>query len=782
MSTSGMRDRMYAVAWFACVVSGCASLSVPRIDPTGERIFAEPPVAARPPARAEPPVGRPDEGLALTLSPRLTVAPVGSEVVLLAGVRGSDSYLRTNQRLEWSLAPGGVGHFVAVGKGGLTDLLLGDFTRPRKIDNTFAVGSTSRRFVWLNRGTPTTSDDVCVLSGQGWITLSSPIEGTSRVTVLAPHVPAWDARLRTATVHWVDAQWQFPPPAINPAGTRHAFTTTVVRHSDGAPCAGWPVRYEIVDGPPAGFAPEGASTVEVATDAAGQAVAEIFQTEPGPGTNRINIQVFRPAPNDETSTGRLLLGSGTTLKTWTAAELDVRKTATATVGMGGTLRYTIEISNPGSLPAEDVTLVDQLPDGLSYLQSKPAAEQSAGKLTWRLGQLAAGQSRVLELACRAEQRGSVTNCVDATAAGGLKAADCATTTVMPAVVDVSIRGPQQATVGSSVTFRVLITNRSQAPTGRLLIKDTFGPGLEHAEAPSPIERDLGSLAPGETQAVDVTFRVTEAGRLCHTVEVTGPGGVKASAEACLTASGAGAGVPPAAPSLSVKKSGPQVRTVGQTAEFLINVTNTGSQPLSNLKVVDRYHASLRPSHATDGYWFEGNDMVWRIDTLPPGKTAQLQVHCRCLQAVDRACNRATVIGADGGRAEDDACLEIRPAEAGLTMVVGDLLDPIRLGRGLTYEIRVSNEGQGAQRQVGVVATVPEGMKPDPIGTSGPGRPNIAGQTVRFDPVAELGPGERLSYHVRVLTQRAGTLTFRAELTSREQAQPLVVEEETQVFE
>ncbi|MHC4180368.1 MAG: hypothetical protein ACYSWU_22930, partial [Planctomycetota bacterium] len=297
MRRSGMKSRLSTVAMAVCclAISGCAYLRVPRIDPTGEHVFAEPPIVTTPQYRAEPGPPAPGDDVEVILSPQVTVAPVGSEVVLVAGVLGPDGYLRTNRRLEWSLAPGGVGSFVAVGKNGPVDLLLGDFTRPKKIDNTFAVGSTSRKYLQLDRGTPTTEDDICVLRGQGWITLCSPIEGTSHVVVLAPEVHGWESRTRTAKVHWVDAQWRFPPPAINPAGTRHVFTTTVMHQTDQSPCTGWLVRYEIVDGPAAGFAPDGAATVEVATDAAGQANVEIFQNEVGPGTNRVNIQIIRPA-------------------------------------------------------------------------------------------------------------------------------------------------------------------------------------------------------------------------------------------------------------------------------------------------------------------------------------------------------------------------------------------------------------------------------------------------------------------------------------------------------
>ena len=198
------------------------------------------------------------DDVAVQLRPQEIVAPVGSEVVLVAGVCGPDGYLRTNRRLEWTIAPGSVGHFVAVEKGGTVDLLLGDFNWPRKIDATYAIGSTSRSNVRVNRGICSPESNVLVLRGEGWISLTSPVEGTSNVTVLAPEVYQWNARLKSAMVHWVDALVQYPPAAINPAGTRHVFTTTVTRHSNQSPCEGWRVRYEITGGPPAGFAPDGA--------------------------------------------------------------------------------------------------------------------------------------------------------------------------------------------------------------------------------------------------------------------------------------------------------------------------------------------------------------------------------------------------------------------------------------------------------------------------------------------------------------------------------------------
>jgi len=831
------------VALLACALvwlGGCYSWQGVRIDPTGERIFTRGPLGPMTPIdQPQQPNGCEDIGVCL--QPAETVAPVGDEVVLVASALGPDGHMTTNRRLEWTLAEGSVGHFVAVGEGTWIDLLTADFNCPRKVDNTFVIGNTSRRYLRLTRGTPSTQDDVYVLPGQGWVSLSSPVEGTSYVTVYIPAVANWQAHKETAVVHWVDAQWQFPPPTINPAGGRAVLTTSVMHQSDQSPCVGWLVRYEILDGPPAGFAPQGARVVEVPTDSSGRASVEIFQTQPAAGTNQIRIQVIRPPQPAGPAARQLLVGTGTTSATWSAPGLAVYHTGPAAAGVGTTIRLRTQVSNPGDLPVQDVVLTEEVPAGLTYLGSNPPAEVAAEKLQWRLGQLGPGEVRSVEINYRAAREGSVTSCAEATAAGGLNASHCTTINVSsapPPVVQLSVSGPQRAAVGSRVQFEMAVTNRGTVPTGVLLIKDHFDPGLQHDVAREWIEATLGELQPGETKRVSVTFTVAQAGTLCHEVHVLKGDQVLAKERACVEAVAAAAPgaetappVPaPTAAAFSVTKTGPDRRTVGQTAAFVISITNTGTQELANLRVVDTYDAALKPTLATEGHRLEGNSLVWTIDRLPAGTSTQYQVHCECLEAGQSVCNRVAVSVPDGTRSEDSACLTIQPATsspappsgvtpgeppgpsippgttpgqapgtapgqpsappgapatggARLNVTMADLRDPVAAGREVTYDIRVTNQGTAADDQVVVAVEVPAGLVIAPLGTVGPGlsKPSIEGRTVRFDPTGPLGPGESIDFRVRVQTQQAGQYRLRASVTSRNWPQPVSEEETTEVF-
>jgi uncharacterized repeat protein (TIGR01451 family) len=255
---------------------------------------------------------------------------------------------------------------------------------------------------------------------------------------------------------------------------------------------------------------------------------------------------------------------------------------------------------------------------------------------------------------------------------------------------VRVTGPSPDTVavGSSYTFQVTITNRGQKAATKLEIRDRLDEGLEHKgdEGQRVLAHQLGDLAPGESKRLAVEFRVTKAGRLCHSVEVSGPEIATATASGCVTGVSEAAAPPPTMPpptapsptapptnpgqanpplptlppALVVKVSGPNQMRVGETARILIDVMNQGTSPLRNVKVIDRFDVPLDPTLATDGYRLEDRSLVWMVDDLAPGKSMHYEVQCKCSAAAARSCNHASASLPDGTHADDETCLEIRP--------------------------------------------------------------------------------------------------------------------------
>lgn len=854
-------------------VGGCANCSLPRIDPTGEHVFicpksqpaalaaTAPPVLAAPPVQAAPlvqaappcappcgasscgaprpvqaapvanrsfkmepdPFGHKRYYARVDLSPRRIIAPVGTEVVVTAGVCGPDGYLYANERVEWQIAPGSVGQFMGLGQRAGMDWLLGS-SRPEKLSNTYVVGTTSSKNLTLNRGTPARADDVSVYKGQAWVTVSSPLEGVSRVTAFVPNVFAWDQRQKTSTIYWVDAEWVLPPPSINPAGTRHTFTTTVTRHTTHCPVAGWRVRYQIVSGPAAGFAPDGRQVIEVPTNGLGQASAEIFQVTPTSGTNQVQVQVLRPADVLGGDGTELIAGEGMTSKTWSAADhspISVRMIGPSQGAPGATLTYRLEVRNPGTQVAKDVVVNQPTIAGLTLISSNPPATlvttnaqyrpndlptdgantslraAAAGNtLQWRLGDLQPREVRTLEANYRADTAGTINACATVTTSTGVTAQDCTTTTILVPSIEVRVVGPAQIPVGQEVSFTATITNRGNAPAIGLVVVDRFDAGLKHAVSASPIERDLPNMQPGESRVITIKFQAIAPGSQCNTVEVSGQGSVRASGQACVNVTPVAAPpvTPPVAPTpaqpaappgvkptLSVTKTGPTSKAVGDVAEFIMDISNTGTVPATNLKIADNYDLALDPVSATDGHSFAGDDLIWIVDTLPPGKTIRFQVNCRCLSPAANACNRITVTSQEGARADGQACLAITGPSTPLSMSVSDTRDPVAIGNDTTYQVTISNPNSVADTNVQVIATLSAELAPSTVGSSGPTSSSIQGQTVQFAPVAQLAAGATLTFSIQAHGATPGTGRVHVQVTSGNMPSPLAADQTTTVF-
>ncbi|HWB00002.1 MAG TPA: hypothetical protein VG713_15990 [Pirellulales bacterium] len=850
----------WAAAALLALSAGCANLAnlTSCIDPTGERFFrhaqnpscplsqlhtATPsgPLAAPSTATSSCPLGckspckpgclhhppkpkicNPEPGkiglhqpVGLRITPQTIVAPVGAEVVLKAAICDQKGFTTANERVEWMIAPGGVGQFVALGQRGWTDVLFGAAT-PEKITSTYAVNSTSSKYVCLNRGTPSNDDDVPVIKGQAWVTVTSPLEGLSRVTAYAPNVYGWDQRQRSATIHWLDALWAFPPPSVNPSGTRQVFTTSVNRQTSGAPLPGWRVRYEILDGPPAslvpaaqsaayrpiddgrqtaGYAGEEVRILEVPTDSVGQASVELVQAVPAPGTNNISVQVIRPGELSADGT-RLVAATGVTQMTWGSPDLFVRKTGPVQAGLGATMLYSIDIRNAGAQTLRGVIATEALPQGTSLVGANPPASTVGGAVSWNFGDLSPGESRHIDLSLRADRFGTINNCVTVRSANGTTAQDCVTTTVTAPSVEVAVSAlPEQATVGSRVTFTARVTNRGGDVARGLVIIERFDAGLQHEAAANPIEADLGDLQPGQSRDITSTFTITAPGQQCNRVEVQGQSGLRATGQACVNAVPSATAppvVPPPItappptdnrqkPTLSVRKTGPAQKNVGDEADFEIEITNNGPVAANMVKVADNYDLALDPVGATDGHSFAGDDLVWLVDTLPVGKTIRFQVNCRCLARAAKACNRVTVTSQEGARADAEACLEIQGAAAPLQITLGDLRDPVAVGNQTTYELRVTNPAAVADSQVAVTITLPVELTVVQAGTTGPATFRVDGNTVRFSPVGSLQPGATLTYRVQAQALRPGTVRVRADVTSANMPTAASTEETTSIF-
>lgn len=716
---------------------------------------------------------RPHRGV--LIRPHEIIAPVGTEVLLAAGVCDENSRLMAGEPIHWILSKDGVGEFVEIGNRDAW------FEFPKKINNHYARGTTARYNYRLTKGTPSPNDDVNILRGMAWVTVTSPVQGTSFVTAYGPDVKAWDRRKETSVVHWVDARWDLPPAAANPSGTLHKLTTVVTRASDGEPLAGWSVRYSILDGPEAGLGPNRVPMLELPTDAFGQASVDMAQTAPGQGTNRIRVQIIRPVDRTRGYDRRLVVGSGVTTKTWTSPELTLSKTGPAQSPVGMPVKYQIEVTNNGQVNAANVEVFDQIPEIMSFVEAFPQPQTRGRQLRWQLGNLGPNERRTIELTLRADSPGSTQNCAIARAEPNFEARDCAPTTITTAQLKLEVTGPKEIQVGQQVSYEITIANQGDATATGLVIRDAFSPGLEHSTLQNPIERELGQLGPGQSRIIGVTFLVREEGELCQNLTLTGDGGLRAETQFC---SNSVAAPPEPEPKLKVTKTGPTTRFVGQTARFLMLVKNEGDRAAQNIDVTDQWDTEfLQAQNATSGYRISEPGLIsWRIPELPPGEELGFEIVFRCEKVAAEVCNRFTAEAVGVETARDQACFEIRRLPPPrLEVRMSEINDPIRVGQLTGYRVTIRNTGELDAQGVQLSVDIPPEMIF--VSTGQFNDSQIEQETARrilFSPVNTIEPGESIRYQVNFRGTRVSRAVVQAAVTANGLAEPVIVEEETDI--
>lgn len=582
----------------------------------------------------------------LIVTPMKLVAPVGSEVVLTAGLCDARGYLVMRQPLEWILAQDGVGQIICIGKespAGFSHVLRHS---PDKLTPNYALAHTSTIDQTITRGTPDPSDDIRLQRGQSYITVSSPTEGTTYVTVVAPKEHDWERRRQVATITWVDAVWSTPANTQVKCGERTLLTTKLAR-SNGAPVSGWIVRYEVLEGPEAGFGPGVRSFIDVKTDEQGFARTELLPRANVAGITTLRTQIIRPS-DGRSDMPSMVVGQTSSAVQWSSPGLAVRALGPSLVSADGAVSYRVEVANTGDQPAQGVMVSFDPPPGVTVLNATPTAQPFGQRFVWRVDSLQPRQSEVVELNCRAARQADLRATFVARTSDGLEAQDTVATRVFESALAVRLQGPEAIDVGQQAKFRVEVTNTGNTPLENVTISDVFDPGLRHAQGEaSPIVKSIGTLAPGETKPLGVTFVVAQPGRQRHRISVTADGGHTAATSAAIT------GLQTTAPPVQIEVTGhgPKQLRGGAEGKYKVEIRNTGTQSISNVRIVAEFGRSLEPTVATGGDRRESGQtyLAWTLPRLAAGETVVRQLNCAVIGGEDMASVRFIVTGDSGVR-------------------------------------------------------------------------------------------------------------------------------------
>jgi len=181
--------------------------------------------------------------------------------------------------------------------------------------------------------------------------------------------------------------------------------------------------------------------------------------------------------------------------------------------------YHYTVTNSGSGTAHNVIVQETLPQGL---QTADGQQNVAANV----GDIAAGQSKSVTAHLKALQPGTFTTQaqVKSDDAGQVTAEKVATAVLAPRLA-VTVAGPKEDFLGEPMTYRVTVKNTGDAPAANAKVRLGATPGsvefvsAQNAEGAKISQeypgtgQDLGTLAPGESRTVAITFKGQKEGQL-----------------------------------------------------------------------------------------------------------------------------------------------------------------------------------------------------------------------------------------------------------------------------
>jgi len=260
-------------------------------------------------------------------------------------------------------------------------------------------------------------------------------------------------------------------------------------------------------------------------------------------------------------------------------QLELRKTAPTEVLLCDTISVEFVVTNSGTGTAQNVKIFDTLPAGLQTINGQ-------NEIVIDVGSLAAGQSQQFSSQLRATKTGIYVNKAMVSSASGMVVESIPTVTnVRQPKLKVVKTGPKRQYLGRPLAYEIMVSNEGDGPARNIIVEETIPPGVGSIEATAGVKIsgtkliwELDTLAPTASRKIRVSYVPTTAGNLTNSATAT------AYCAETVTASMSTfiAGI--AAVHMEVVDLEDPIE-VGNNTTYLITVTNQGSAPDTNIRIV-----------------------------------------------------------------------------------------------------------------------------------------------------------------------------------------------------
>lgn len=505
---------------------------------------------------------------------------------------------------------------------------------------------------------------------------------------------------------------------------------------------------------------------------------------------------------DTSASSNLTVDIGFTLFDLSITKSDAPDPAVA----GESLTYTLQITNHGPADATDVTVVDNLPTGLSnpVVTTSQGNGSSGGQtVTALLGSLLVGETATVTIIADIDPDvvGQLTNtavvsgrCVTAepvpndpwTEVDLTNNEDQAVTTVN-ALIDLSIDKsdqPDPVVPGEQLTYTVLVTNNGPSVATGVTVTDMLPAGVRFTSATSSqgttahdngsVSADLGRLDPGDSATITIVSDV-DAGQTSPLLNVATVTGNEEESNLDNNRDEEPTAVVPRIDLTIDKSDNPDPVVPGEQLTYTVVVTNNGPSVATGVTASDRLPAGVSFASVTSSQGtalHDSGEVSAILGTLDPGASATITIVTDVSAAQTLPLLNVVSVKANEEESNLDNNRDEEPTavvpQVDLEIDKSDDPDAVVAGEQLTYRLIVTNNGPSVATGTTVNDALPDGVS-FVSATSSQGDVQHTAGTVTAD-LGDLNPGASATITIVTAVDPAQTETLlnTATVTSNEE--------------
>ena len=399
---------------------------------------------------------------------------------------------------------------------------------------------------------------------------------------------------------------------------------------------------------------------------------------------------------------------------------------------GNELSYTLKIINWGPTDATNVTIIDTLPPGVSFVSAdsgRGATCSGTSTVTCSLGSLANGESHTITL--RVAVSPSIRMALNNSAAVTASEADpnpannvLETTTPTEAQSNLKLSLTDSAdpvVAGSALTYTLSLTNTGPSEATGIVVTNTLPISVTLNSASNGCTEFNGTitctqdiLAVGVSEKITITVTtsptIQNGSIIINTATISG---TETDLDSINNTTSESTTIDKVADLAITKVGAPNPVTAGESLTYTLTVTNFGPSDASNVTVTDHLPDGVTLASAPPGCSESANIVTCLTAALPAGNMVQHSLVVTVSPVItDLVVNQAAVTGDEADPVSGNNTTTMSTTVnimADLSITKQASPDPVQAGGIIAYSLVITNNGPSEARNVVVSDALPDSV-------------------------------------------------------------------------